>query len=85
MPLVQRLGKNVGSYKGRGSMSPNVLREMEQAIEGKNWIRDEGFLALRRPLPSPRRRVYISAGIHGDEPAGPLAMLQDCSTRTLAQ
>jgi predicted deacylase len=33
-------------------------------------------MALRRPVPSPRRRVYISTGIHGDEPAGPLAALQ---------
>ena len=34
------------------------------------------FLAYRRGTPSARIRVYISAGIHGDEPAGPLAALQ---------
>lgn len=27
-------------------------------------------------LPGPGRRVYLSAGIHGDEPAGPLAILR---------
>jgi hypothetical protein len=26
--------------------------------------------------PSPGKRVYLSAGIHGDEPAGPLALLE---------
>ena len=26
--------------------------------------------------PGPGRRVYVSAGIHGDEPAGPLALLE---------
>jgi len=30
----------------------------------------------RKVSKSPRKRVYISAGIHGDEPAGPLATLE---------
>ncbi|MGC4073560.1 MAG: M14 family metallocarboxypeptidase [Nibricoccus sp.] len=34
------------------------------------------LLALRREGPMAARRIYISAGIHGDEPAGPLAMRQ---------
>ncbi len=32
------------------------------------------LLAWERPGPGPR--VYLSAGIHGDEPAGPLALLE---------
>ena len=32
------------------------------------------FRAWRRP--GPGRRIYLSAGIHGDEPAGPLAIRQ---------
>jgi murein peptide amidase A len=30
----------------------------------------------RSEIPKARHRVYLSAGIHGDEPAGPLALLQ---------
>ena len=67
---------------------PKVLREIEQAVAGKNWVRDLvplpsstaaqplNFIACRRQLASPRKRIYISTGIHGDEPAGPLAALQ---------
>jgi murein peptide amidase A len=33
------------------------------------------LLALRRPAPDGRPRVYVSAGIHGDEPAPPRALL----------
>lgn len=33
-----------------------------------------GMIAWEKP--GPGRRVYISAGIHGDEPAGPLAVLE---------
>jgi succinylglutamate desuccinylase/aspartoacylase family protein len=32
-------------------------------------------LALTRRTPGPRPRLYLSAGIHGDEPAPPLALL----------
>lgn len=34
------------------------------------------LLALTKRTPGPRPRVYISAGIHGDEPAPPLALLE---------
>jgi murein peptide amidase A len=73
---VQRLGKNVGGYRGEGIDIENLRQRMDRAIAGKNWIRDGDFLGLRRPAASPRNRVYLSAGIHGDEPAGPLALLQ---------
>lgn len=34
------------------------------------------LLALRRTTPSPKATLHLSAGIHGDEPAGPLAILR---------
>jgi protein MpaA len=34
------------------------------------------LFALTRRTPGPRPRIYLSAGIHGDEPAGPLALLE---------
>jgi predicted deacylase len=73
---VNRLGKNVGRYLGETIDIPWVLRQIDQAITGKNWVRDPDFLAFRRPNSSARVNVYISTGMHGDEPAGPLAALQ---------
>jgi murein peptide amidase A len=73
---VQRLGKNIGGYHGEIIDLQRVLPQIEQSIAGKNWARDTDFAALRRPNPAARANAYISAGIHGDEPAGPLAMLQ---------
>jgi hypothetical protein len=34
------------------------------------------LLGLTRRTPGPRPRIYISAGIHGDEPAPPLTLLE---------
>jgi len=34
------------------------------------------LLALTKRTPGPRPRIYVSAGIHGDEPAPPLALLE---------
>jgi hypothetical protein len=78
---VQKLGKNIGGYRGETLEIQAVLREIGRTAMEKNWTRDPvpgpvELIALRRPVPSPRRRVYVSAGIHGDEPAGPLAALQ---------
>jgi hypothetical protein len=85
---VERLGKNNGGYRGETLDLPQVLGEMEKAAAAKHWARDIvpldsepaaqplNFIACRRTVESPRKRVYLSAGIHGDEPAGPLAALQ---------
>lgn len=73
---MQRLGKNIGGYRGEGIEVQNVLEKIEGAIAGKNWARDRDFFALRRSAGSPRKRVYLSTGTHGDEPAGPLAILR---------
>jgi hypothetical protein len=85
---MQRLGKNIGGYLGEQIDIHSVLRDIEAAALEKNWLRDEvplprdekqlplSFVALRRPVAAPRKHIYISAGIHGDEPAGPLAVLR---------
>ncbi|HZP61719.1 MAG TPA: succinylglutamate desuccinylase, partial [Opitutaceae bacterium] len=33
------------------------------------------LFSLTKRTPGPRPRIYLSAGIHGDEPAPPLALL----------
>ncbi|MEY4692656.1 MAG: hypothetical protein RIT19_2981 [Verrucomicrobiota bacterium] len=78
-PQPQRLGVNRDGYRGERIEASLLLREIrslasrarftEQAesIEGHDLV----FLSrLGRPGP----RLYVSAGIHGDEPAGLLAM-----------
>ncbi|HUD47206.1 MAG TPA: M14 family metallocarboxypeptidase [Candidatus Baltobacteraceae bacterium] len=73
---MQRSGKNIGGYFGEPIDIQDVLGKIALAAAAKNWERDPTFLAYRRGPPSPRIRLYISTGIHGDEPAGPLAALQ---------
>lgn len=85
---MERLAKNIGGYRGETIDIPKVLREIEQAAAGKNWARDIvplpsstaaqplDFVAYRRQSEPVRNHIYISTGIHGDEPAGPLAALQ---------
>lgn len=82
---VQRLGKNAGGYFGETIDIRAVLAEAETAAARLAWKREifhenSGFKwsALRRPSRNAAGtlRFYISAGIHGDEPAGPLAVLR---------
>src|SRR5690242_11677898 len=82
---MQRLGKNHGGYLGETIDIRTVLREVETAAHLHSWnseiFHEQGELklhALRRPgrAKTQPRRIYISAGIHGDEPAGPLAALK---------
>jgi hypothetical protein len=82
---VQKLGKNSDGYYGETIDIRDVLREIKIAASAHGWTSEifhtqRGFdwFALhrdRRPGPRPWR-IYISAGIHGDEPAGPLAALR---------
>ena len=68
---------------------PPVLDPRETAARLEAAGRAEGFdletfgaeagcplLALTKRTAGPRPRIYLSAGIHGDEPAGPLALLE---------
>jgi protein MpaA len=78
---VQRLGKNIGGYRGEGIEISKVLEEQQQFARACGWqieiIRDSSaveLLAFRRFASRAAQRIYISTGIHGDEPAGPLAV-----------
>ena len=84
---VQKLGKNHGGYHGETIDIRAVLREVETTAQSPGWIpeifHETGefkWLALHRKPEAgnrkPDARIYISAGIHGDEPAGPLAALR---------
>jgi murein peptide amidase A len=83
--IVQRLGKNLGGYFGETIDIRAVLREIETTASAHGWAleifhshRDFDWVALHRDsrTDEKRKRIYISAGIHGDEPAGPLAALR---------
>ena len=80
---MQRLGKNHCGYFGEAIDIHAVLRDLGVAAKAQGWSRELIYLvgdlevfALRKRIGEPARRVYISAGIHGDEPAGPQAMLE---------
>jgi hypothetical protein len=80
---MQKLGKNHGRYDGETIDIVAVLGDIGQAAARGGWasevIRAAPGLELqswRRSVAQPRRRIYLSAGIHGDEPAGPLAVRQ---------
>lgn len=83
---MQRLGKNHGGYYGEAIAVGAVLRELQLAAGQAGWSAevfhqdtDFNWLALHRSpsgITRPAPRVYLSTGIHGDEPAGPLAALR---------
>jgi protein MpaA len=78
---VQRLGRNLGGYFGEGIEIDAVMAEQRECARAHGWqlgtIRVGDGLELpvfQRQVPRPVQRLYISTGIHGDEPAGPLAV-----------
>src|SRR5271154_7510076 len=85
---VQKLGKNLGGYFGETIDIRAVLRDVETAAQQYGWTSEifhesgefKWFALHRKPLSTfnsqPSTRLYISTGIHGDEPAGPLATLR---------
>jgi len=86
---VQRLGKNHGGYFGEATDIHAVARECAAAARENGWAVEEFFTgkdfnlhAFTRPakaqfnLQPSTFNLYLSAGIHGDEPAGPLAVLE---------
>jgi hypothetical protein len=83
--LVQKLDKNHGGYRGETIDIRAVLRDIQAAAQAHSWaseiFHDTGefkLLALHRTCrdEAKRRRIYLSTGIHGDEPACPLAALR---------
>ena len=80
---VERLGRNKGGYLGETIDIHQVLRDDLVAARQFGWQIEElpvsvhlDLLAFRRVVQAPRKKLYISTGIHGDEPAGPLAVRQ---------
>lgn len=85
---MQRLGKNLGRYLGETIDIRTILRDIGIASEQHGWSREiyhqtpefEFMAHHRRPTsirnPESALRIYLSAGIHGDEPASPLAALE---------
>ena len=89
---MQRLGKNIKGYGGERIDIDAVLHDCVAAAQVHGWAIEEMhpapklILGFTRPAPrtTPHRprntqhvpRIYISTGIHGDEPAGPLTVRQ---------
>jgi protein MpaA len=86
MVAMQRLGKNIGSYFGETIDIRAVSRDVEAAVQQHGWTSEifhesgefKWFALHHKPIRTSHfaLRIYISAGIHGDEPAGPLAALR---------
>ena len=82
---MQRLGKNIKGYAGETIDIGAVLRDCAAAAQARGWAIEEIHPAPKRILGFTRHatrttnhvpRIYLSTGIHGDEPAGPLAVRQ---------
>jgi murein peptide amidase A len=80
---MQRLGKNHGGYHGETIDIDAVLRDVGAATKDFAWLLEPlpvaeslQLLTLKREPSAPRKCIYVSTGIHGDEPAGPLALRQ---------
>lgn len=64
-------------------VDPQALAARLEAAGARAGFRLEAFgesggfplIALTKRTPGPRPRIYLSSGIHGDEPAPPLALL----------
>ena len=82
---IERLRKNINGYFGEGIQIQQVLDRCVIAAQQFGWTTQRldaspkpDLLVLNRAPSAPSsatRRIYISTGIHGDEPAGPLAIL----------
>jgi hypothetical protein len=82
---IRRLGLNLNGYFGERIELDKVLGECREVALRNGWAEEiipvnakyklQAYHAAASSTPA-SRRVYISAGIHGDEPAGPLAALK---------
>ena len=80
---IQRLLLNKGAYFGETIDIGKVLSACVSAADQHGWEKEQLdcgdglFLwVFHRAVTNPKRRIYISTGMHGDEPAGPLAALR---------
>lgn len=80
---MKRLEKNTQGYRGETIDIRSVLDDTLHAARRAGWQIEMieanptcRLPALHRPAAQPSATVYLSTGIHGDEPAGPLAVRQ---------
>ena len=82
---MQRLGKNIKGYSGETIDIGAIQRDCIAAAQAHGWTVEEihpapklilGFVRHATRTTHHATRLYISTGIHGDEPAGPLAARQ---------
>ena len=78
---ARRQGPNAGAYFGETIDIDALHDEVVRAAEEHGWncerLLDEDrcrLIALSRISPTATKSVYLSSGIHGDEPAPPLAI-----------
>ncbi|MCX6883067.1 MAG: M14 family metallocarboxypeptidase [Verrucomicrobia bacterium] len=81
--MKNRLGRNEGGYCGERIDIQAVLSEIDELARQLDWqpqkiCSDDDLIinAYVRPSSPSSHCFYISSGIHGDEPAGPLAVLE---------
>jgi murein peptide amidase A len=79
----QRLGKNTASYQGETIDISKLLQDVEEMALKHGWESRPMDVGPGQTLPAfqkiarkARKHLYISSGMHGDEPAGPVAMLR---------
>ncbi len=71
-------------YQRRTFAVPRYLKAVQKAAQAAGFLVEDiapgvlpyPLLALHRTASSPQAALYFSAGIHGDEPAGSLALLR---------
>jgi hypothetical protein len=80
--MATHLRRNQGGYRGETIDIEAVLARCRQHGQRHDWIEESiaagtvSFPVFRRVAPDGNTNVYLSAGIHGDEPAGPFAMAE---------
>lgn len=82
MPIhPKRLGRNEGGYFGKTITIESALVCCLRAAREHGWRTDIlpvapglEIVALRREGRRAAKKLFVSAGMHGDEPAGPLAV-----------
>jgi murein peptide amidase A len=80
---MERLLINQGRYHGECIDIDQTLRQIDSAALKNGWKpvpiqlnQDRKLPAYHRASSATSKEIYISSGIHGDEPAGPLAALR---------
>jgi hypothetical protein len=82
LSIAKRLGKNITGYSGEPIDITAVLRDAVAEARAHGWTVEEihrptnvlGFSRQSTTHSKALGRLYLSTGIHGDEPAGPMAM-----------